>query len=184
MILAINVVLGLVAPVDNYLLMGVWYLVNFVISAIIALGLIRAALAILDGRTPQLDELLGSEDLVSYIIASILVGVIVTVGFILCIVPGMIAGFLLQFFGYAIVDDKTGSATEAADPIGALRASFEVTSHNVGNLIMLLLVAFLVNLAGALLCGVGLLVSIPVTVIAVAYAWRFFTGGVIAPQNA
>jgi uncharacterized membrane protein len=39
---------------------------------------------------------------------------------------------------------------------------------------------FLLNFAGLLLCIVGLLVTVPVTAIAVAYAWRYFSGGRIA----
>ena len=63
-----------------------------------------------------------------------------------------------------------------------MRASFQVTSKNIGDLILLALLAIVANLVGALLCGIGLLVSLPVTAIAVAYAWRYFSGGVIAPQ--
>jgi uncharacterized membrane protein len=65
-----------------------------------------------------------------------------------------------------------------------MRASFEVVSGNVGQLLLLAIVCLVLNLVGALLCGVGLLVTLPMTAIAIAYAWRFFTGGMIAPQGA
>jgi uncharacterized membrane protein len=153
---------------------------------VIGLGLIRAALAILDGGRPSVDQLVSTKDIGPYIIASLLVAVIVTVGLLLCVVPGLIAGFLLQFYGYAIIDRKTDSVTTApqSSPTGAIRASFEVVAANIGPLILLAVLCFLLNVAGALLCGVGLLVSLPVTSIAIAYAWRYFSGGRIAAVTA
>ena len=47
-------------------------------------------------------------------------------------------------------------------------------------LILLFILAFLINLVGALLCGVGLLFTYPITAVAIAYAWRTLTGGRIA----
>lgn len=158
--------------------------VGWFVSLVISLGLIRAALVLLDGGRPSVEDVLNTRDIVPYVLASLLVSVIVTVGIMLCVIPGLIAAFLLQFFGYAVVDRRVDATTTApqSDPIGAIRASVQVTSRNVGDLILLGLLAIAANIAGFLLCFVGLLVSVPVTAIAVAYAWRFFTGGTIAPQ--
>jgi uncharacterized membrane protein len=65
-----------------------------------------------------------------------------------------------------------------------MRASYEITSKNVGSLIVLVILCILLNIAGALLCGIGLLVSMPVTAIAFAYAWRYYSHGHIAAQPA
>jgi hypothetical protein len=156
------------------------------ISLVISLGLIRAALSILDGGRPSVEQLVSTKDIGPYIIASLLVALIVTVGLVLCIIPGLVAGFLLQFYGYAIIDRKSDSVTTApqSSPTGSLRASFEVVAGNVGPLILLAVLCFLLNIAGALLCGVGLLVTVPVTSIAIAYAWRYFSGGRIAAPTA
>ncbi|HSO04377.1 MAG TPA: hypothetical protein VLQ92_07850, partial [Candidatus Limnocylindrales bacterium] len=171
---------------DSWLLTITGNVLSVFISLVIGLGLIRAALAILDGGRPSVDQLVSTKDIGPYIIASLLVAVIVTVGLILCVVPGLIAGFLLQFYGYAIIDRKTDSVTTApqSSPTGAIRASFEVVAANIGPLILLAVLCFLLNVAGALLCGVGLLVSLPVTSIAIAYAWRYFSGGRIAAVTA
>ncbi len=171
---------------DSWLLTLIGSILSLFISLVIGLGLIRAALAILDGGRPSVEQLVSTKDIGPYIIASLLVALIVTVGLILCVIPGLIAGFLLQFYGYAILDRKTDSVTTAPEssPTGAIRASFEVVAANIGPLIVLALLCFVVNVAGALLCGVGLLVSVPVTAIAVAYAWRYFSGGRIAAPTA
>ena len=171
---------------DSWILTIIGSVLSAFISLVIGLGLIRAALAILDGGRPSVEQLLSTKDIGPYIIASLLVALIVIVGLVLCIIPGLIAGFLLQFYGYAIIDRKADSVTTApqSTPTGAIRASFEVVSANVGPLILLAVLCFLVNLAGAILCGIGLLVTLPVTAIAIAYAWRYFSGGRIAAPTA
>ena len=184
-VIAAEIVAGVLQQgFDSWVLSVALYLVGAFISLVISLGLIRAALAILDGRHPTVEEVISTRDIVPYIIASLLVTACVLVGLLLCIIPGLIAGFLLQFYGYAIADRKVDDLATVAqsDPVGSMRASFQVTSKNVGDLILLALLAFVANLVGALLCGIGLLVSLPVTAIAVAYAWRYFSGGVIAAQ--
>ncbi len=171
---------------DSWFLTVIGSVLGAFISLVIGLGMIRAALAILDGGRPSVEQLVSTKDIGPYIIASLLVALVVTVGLFLCVIPGLIAGFLLQFYGYAIIDRKTDSVTTAPEssPTGAMRASFEVVAANVGPLILLAVLCFVVNVAGALLCGVGLLVSLPVTAIAIAYAWRYFSGGRIAAPTA
>lgn len=171
---------------DNQVLGIAGSLLSAFISLVIGLGLIRAALAILDGGRPSVEQLISTKDIGPYLIASLLVAVIVTVGLILCVIPGLIAGFLLQFYGYAIIDRKADSVTTApqSSPTGAIRASFEVVAANIGPLILLAVLCFVLNIGGALLCGVGLLVTLPVTAIAIAYAWRYFSGGRIAAVSA
>jgi uncharacterized membrane protein len=186
-VLAANIVTGwLQRGSDSFVLTGIMSLVSAFISLVISLGLIRAALAILDGERPEIGDLLSTRDIVPYIVASLLVAIVVGIGLLLCIIPGLIAGFLLQFYGYAIIDKRVDAEHMApqSDPIGAMRASYEITSRNVGNLIVLAILCILLNIVGALLCGIGLLVTLPVTAIAVAYAWRYFSRGRIAPQPA
>lgn len=177
-ILLTNTLLALLAP-DNLVLSTLWAALQLFISLVIGLGVIRAALAVLDGRTPYVNDLFSTSRLLPYAIASVLVALIVTAGLILCLIPGLIAMFLLQFYGFAILDDRDANP----DPIGAMRRSFEVVKGNVGSLLLLALACMGINFIGAMLCGVGLLVSIPISWVAVGYAWRFLTGGVIAPQR-
>jgi uncharacterized membrane protein len=171
---------------DSAFLTFVVSVISFFVSLVVGLGLIRAALEILDGGRPEIGSLLSTDGIGSYLVASLIVAVLVSVGLVLCLLPGLVIAFLLQFYGYAIVDRRVDATTAAvqSDPIGALRASFQITSSNVGALIGLSIVSLVLNLIGAVLCGVGLLVTLPVTAIALAYAWRQLTGGVVAPQTA
>lgn len=156
---------------DSWVIVMVWNIFTTVVSLILAMGLIRAALAVVDGRSPEVGMLFQTEGLVPYLIASILVGLAVGVGFLLCIIPGLILAFLFAFYGYAIVDGRTD------DGIEAMKMSWQLVSANVGSLLLLFILTLLINFAGALLCGIGLFVTYPITAIAVAYAWRRLSGG-------
>jgi hypothetical protein len=174
-IVVLNLLTLLLRP-DGLVISLLWHLIVWIVSLIITLALTKGVLLILDGEPPALDKMINGDYLVPYAIASIISAVIVSIGFILCIIPGFIAIYLLQFFGYAIVDDKT------MNPVESLKISYGITSKNVGSLILLILAVFGLNLIGAILCGIGLLVTVPVTYIAIGYAWRTLTGGRIAPQ--
>lgn len=117
-----------------------------------------------------------TDGFVPYLVASLLVGISVGIGILLCILPGLILAFLFAFYGYAIVDGRTN------DGIEAMKASWQLVSSNIGSLLLLFLLVIVINIAGALLCGIGLFVTYPLTAIAIAYAWRTLTGGHIAAQ--
>ena len=176
-IVGVEVVLGVVGTLiqDRFFLNVAWNLVTWLIGALLGLGLIRAALAVVDGGQPSADMLFRGDGFLTYLAASILVAIGVVFGLLLCIIPGLILGFLWAFFGYSIADGLT------TDPIDAMKRSWALVSANVGPLLLLMLAAIGINLLGALLCLVGLLVSLPVTGVAYAYSWRLLTGGRIVP---
>lgn len=90
---------------------------------------------------------------------------IVAGGFLLLVVPGVIWGLKYGYAGFLVVDRKL-------DPIEAIRESGRLTQGEKGQLFKLGLLLFCVNLLGAIALMVGLLVTIPTTVIAAAYALR------------
>lgn len=172
--------------VDNTFLQLLLSFVGFVLSFVIALGLIRAALAITDGRRPSLGEVFQGEGVAQYVIAAIVLGVgfgllnvigLVTILLLpFTLLAALVLTFFVQFVGYAILD-------EGADAFAGITRSFQVVRDNFGSLLLLMLAAIALNIVGALLCGIGVLVTAPVTVIAYAYTWRHLTGGQVAqPQ--
>ena len=149
-------------------------LVQWIIGQLIAAGVAKASLEIVDGRKPEIGTAFQGYNVGQVLLASILTGVIVFVGIFLCVIPGIIAGFLLSFTTYFVVD-RGMSATQA------IQASFEFTSQRVGQLVLFFLAMFAALLVGACLCGLGLLVAIPVTIIAQAYTYRMLRGEPVAP---
>lgn len=174
----------LATVVDNGFLQFVFSLLGTVVGFVMALGLIRAALAITDGQKPSVGQVFQGEGVVQYIIAAVVLGLAFSllnlVGiFTILLLPitfivTLVLGFFVQFFGYAILDENK-SAFEG------ISRSFEVVRSNFGDLLLLWLAAVGINILGAMLCGIGLLVTLPLTAIAWAYAWRRITNGPVAP---
>jgi uncharacterized membrane protein len=115
-----------------------------------------------------------TEGLGSYVLASILFGLMLFVGLLLCIIPGIIVAIIFMFYGYLIVDNPT------LGPTDALRKSQEITKGRLGELFVFGLALFGINLVGAILCGVGLLFTYGITAVAVAYAYRTLNGETVA----
>ena len=169
---------------DNAFVQLVFSLIGTVVGFIIALGLIRAALTITDGQKPSVGQVFQGDGVVQYIIAAVVLGIgFAVLNFIGAItilllpvtfIATLILGFFVQFFGYAILDENLGA-------FDGIKRSFEVVRSNLGDLLLLWLAAVCINILGALLCGIGLLVTVPLTAIAWAYAWRSVTNGPVAP---
>jgi len=90
---------------------------------------------------------------------------IVLVGLFLFIVPGVIAAVALGLSLYFVVDRGKG-------PIEALKESFRITNGHKWQLFLLILALVGINLLGFLALVVGLLVSGPVSWLALTHAYR------------
>ena len=144
--------------------------VSVVLSAVFA----RAALDVVDGRPFDFMGAFGRINFVNVLIAALLVAIIVTIGFILLIIPGLVALFLTYFTTLFVVDD------DAESPVNAIGDSVKLISSNVGDSLLLALLSILVLIAGAIALLVGLIVAYPVTALAAAYAYRSFRGQPVA----
>jgi uncharacterized membrane protein len=149
-------------------------LVQTVVSLVLSGVAAKAALEVTLGQPYNFFAAFGKINYVRLILASLLVGLLVTVGFILLIIPGLIVLFLTYLTTYSLVDDDKS-------PIDAIKHSISLVSANVGDSLLLALLSIVVGIAGFLALCVGILVAIPVTVFAAAYAYRSFNGQPVAP---
>ena len=101
----------------------------------------------------------------SFIAAKLLYFVIVAVGLILLIVPGLILMYMFLYHSYLIIDKKVG-------PIEALTQSRAITDGSKWDLFLFSLVLMLINFVGLACLGIGLLISLPVTMMASVYVYR------------
>lgn len=147
----------------------VWIALAFIIQA----GITRAGLAIVDGHKIALSTLLGTRNLGQVLLGAIIVGVAAAIGFALLVVPGIVVLFYTQFFMFFIIDQDMGA-------IDAIRASVEFVNDHIGDMIALFAGVYIANAIGSALCGIGILVSFPVGVIAQTYAYRSIRGEPVA----
>ena len=162
---------------NSQLLQFVWAVITMVVGMILGMGLIRAALRVTDGGRPDVNQLTQLDDFGPYLLVSIIAGVIIGIGMLLCIIPGIIAAVFLGFGGYVVIDQHE------ADPIAAIKRSIALVKPKFGPMLGLVFLLALINVLGLLLCFVGLLFTYPLTAIALAYTYRTLSGQPIAPAR-
>jgi len=149
-------------------------LVTTVVGYLINAALVRGALHEVDGQRPSLGSFFRFTNIGNVILASILVGVLTAIGLILFVIPGLIVAFL-SWWTLQYVIDRHDSATDG------LRSSFRAISSQAGSVLLLALALIGINILGAIPFGLGLLITIPVSVIASTYAYRLVSGGDVTP---
>lgn len=149
--------------------------VSWVLQIGLTLGLIAVALKVHDNQVPPLSEVFNHfGHFFTYFGASLLYGLIMLAGIILLVVPAFVWALKYSQFAYFIVDKDMG-------PMDALHQSGVVTKGAKWRLFGLGLSLMLINLAGALVFLVGLLVTVPMTMLAYVYVYRKLSAGSIEP---
>jgi len=141
-------------------------LISTAVSATLTLGLAKVYLCFRDGRKPLFENLFdGLAQFHKYIGASIIVFFAVLMGLILLLVPGIVILIRLWFLGFVIVDKKAG-------PLEAIQQSWDITRGHTMDLLLLFIALVGLNLLGAICLGVGLLVTVPMSGLALAHIYR------------
>jgi uncharacterized membrane protein len=144
---------------------ALWSVISIFIQFAVSAGIIAIILKINEtGKAKIKDILVDPQTVIRYIIASVLYSLIVIAGFILLIFPGFMWMMSYHMFQYFIIDKKMG-------PIEALKESRKITKGSRWNLFFFFILAALMNLAGMLVFGIGLFVTVPVT--AMSFVWIY-----------
>jgi uncharacterized membrane protein len=145
-------------------------LVTFLIGQIIAMGWVRISLNIVGGRPAGVSDMWERLDLfVPYVVAAIIFSVMVGIGFILLIVPGVYLALTFGFYGFNVMDKEMGA-------LDALKRSVELTRGRKWKLLAFWVTILFLNLLGLILLVVGVLVTAGVSLIAVGYVYRSLEG--------
>lgn len=154
---------------DSTFLAVLMHLAGAVVNVFISMGLYRSALMITAGEKPGFNQLYANDqNFISWILAGLVVGIMILVGLILLVIPGLYVMAKYLLFPYFLLDRNLG-------PIESLQETAKATKGKVGFLFLLLLVCFLLNVVGFLLLGIGLLITVPLTTLAMAVAYRKIT---------
>lgn len=148
--------------------------VTVIVGYLIQAAFVTGALQETDGTKPSIGSFFQIRNVGAVIVACFLIGVLTTVGLILCIIPGLVAIILTWWTLQFVIDQNR-------DPIGAIKSSFQAISSNWSTLLLLALALLGLNILGAIPFGLGLLVTVPLSIIASTYAYRVTVGGPVAP---
>jgi uncharacterized membrane protein len=159
-------------------LSAVFALVFSLLGFLAYAAIYRGALATTDGQQVTFATFFSASKLQPLVVVAVVFAVINAAVSVLPGFIGSFASYATTFFAtYAIL---FALATELSG-VEALKASWTFVIANIGPLILLFLLGMAINLGGALVCGVGLLVSIPLVALAQTYAFRMLQGQAVAP---
>ncbi len=170
-ILVLAIILGLnaaAALVNSYsegwaLFLGI---IALVVGIVLDVGLIVITLRFCDGnRGTVADLFIHYPPGPRYFISRLIYFLMVVAGIVFLIVPGVIIAVIFQFCGYHVVDEDTGA-------VEALRRSAATTRDARWRLFLFVLLVLLINIAGFLCLIVGLLLTVPATLLAYAHVFR------------
>jgi uncharacterized membrane protein len=142
-------------------------IVHFVIGGAISIGIWRAVLGTLDGRKPAVGMMFeGFDRFADGFLAQLVVGILVVLGFICLIVPGVILLLMWSFTFPILAETKLGFWE-------AMSASAALTEGYRWDLFLLALASILILLLGLIVFCVGAFVSAAVVAATWGIAFRF-----------
>jgi uncharacterized membrane protein len=108
---------------------------------------------------------------IHFVLAMTIAYVFIFAGLILLIVPGVIVASALCFTSYRIFDMKIHD-WKGDYFWQAIRESFEMTKGHRGRIIVFLLAILALNILGVIALGIGILITMPITGIAIAHIYN------------
>jgi len=148
---------------------------SLLVQGPLAYGLYVAALGATRGRTVEFTEVFsGFQRFVPAFLAGLLIGIFTLIGMVFCIIPGIIVSILyLPAYLYMI--------DEGLDFWPAMEKSRTVVWDNFGQWGLLMVAIIVMNIVGAIPCGLGLFITIPLTLMAITKAYEIQRGSAGPP---
>lgn len=197
LVIGIANVLSMVAPEATSSVTGsIGSLFFTVLIVVITAFMIRGALLEVDGHKPSIGAFFTFHNFGWYILANIIIGLIVGIPmglglgmFFTAIIIGgstsfivislivmiltLTLGIVVTFFLYWTLNFVIDRNMNAID---AIRSSYNAIKSDLGNLLLLTLLNTVILAVGMALCGLGMLIAYPVTILASTIAYRKVTG--------
>jgi uncharacterized membrane protein len=130
------------------------------------MGFMKICLEVYKGNKPPYAELFRSiKQGAKFLIAQFLYLLMFFAGLFLLIVPGLYFGTRFCFFGFDLAEKENKF-------MDSFRASVLLTENSILKLAYHLLVLTLLNLVGAAVLGLGLLITVPVTVLTMIWLYQ------------
>lgn len=138
----------------------------FVVTMLVHLGAAKVALKLRDGQPVEFANMFDSFAILpAFMAAAVLTHLAVTTGLMFLVIPGIVVAVRFGLFGFLVVDETLG-------PIEAIQRSIQLTRGAGLDLFFFGMLCAGINLLGLMALGIGVFVSIPVTVLAAAHVYR------------
>lgn len=150
--------------------------VFIILIALVSLGMVRTTLQSVDSKEPSLPELFKAHLFGRYLLTSILYLLVFVGGLVLFIAPGIYWGLRYQFATYLVAEDRY-TVAEAFDE------SARMVEGHEWDLFAYWLVMFLLNLLGLLFFGIGVVITLPITLVGYSYIYKQLRAGRTHPPR-
>lgn len=147
---------------------------SLLVTSFMTGGIVLTAMKAVRGeRVTFADPFSGGRFFGPMLVAAIAGSIVMLIGYLLCIVPGVIVALGVCLYPYLIVD-------QTMPGVDALKKSWEMTKGHKMTFFLFGLIGIFVFIAGALACGIGLLlVSLPMAILGAAYMYLRIKGEAI-----
>jgi len=179
--IAISFVEGMMRFIDDHLIADTyggrmdfpWFVAVALVNATLQLGMYNVSLKLRDHGSAEFADVFNIFNRVPfYIIALIMQLVVVSIGLVFLVIPGVYLAVRFQFVSYRIL--------EGDNPIEAFQHSWEITQDHVLELILFDLLLLGILIAGVIAFLVGTLVAVPLVGLAMADMYRFLAPRAVA----
>lgn len=155
--------------------------ISFLITLVqlfLSLGFIKIMLLLVQDEYVEVADMFNNfRPFLSYFVATFLYGIATFIGLLLLVIPGIFIAIRFQFYPYFILEENVSSFT-------ALQKSFYLSQNLTLELFLLGAVVITLNLVGILLFGVGIILTYPITTMAIAIVYKSLTEeGQSVPSN-
>jgi uncharacterized membrane protein len=142
------------------------FVISMVATAYLMAGYLSIVLAVYDNRPAAIGDLFKPLPQLSNMVAvNFITTIAVAIGMVFLVIPGLIAAVLLGFAPFLVLEQNMA-------PMDAVKRSVDLTKPLMGKLIVFAIVAAIVNFIGAIPAGLGLLATVPMTMIGWAMIYR------------
>ena len=169
------------ADLTGFMLLGLIYLAIVAVASSTVIGafLVTGPLSVgffliifnkMRGKPINIGDIAkGFDFFLPAVLSGLLISTFTSIGFVFCIVPGFIVAALYLLTPAFILEKKL-------DFWQAMEASRRTASGHIFELVVFVLLLGVINLLGVLACVVGLLVTVPLSFVAVALAYDDLVG--------
>ena len=162
-ILVIALIQGVLSSITAKL--GLYNAGSLIVGGPLMLGYCGVVLRAARGGSPQFGELFeGFQRFLPAFLANLLITIFTTIGMVLCVLPGLFVGMIYCLTYFYMFDKKS-------DFWPSMESSRQTIMGAFGAWIPVYLVFLLLVIAGAIACGVGLLVTVPIAAVMLALAY-------------
>jgi uncharacterized membrane protein len=138
-----------------------------ILTVVVSVGVIRAAIRATLGQEPGIEALIDSHNLGRYLLFQLSYAFMAGLGILLCILPGLLVIFFFQLGPYFVLDRGMGVRQ-------AFVASARAIRENLAAAFFMTIVNALVLLVGGIFFGALTLVVLPIATLFTAHLYRQF----------